>query len=222
MNIDDIWSEIKNDKTKIYGNQTVFDVFLSTTDDLKPEHFLELSPSDVNKLSGGAVADVLARSKDKTKVAEILGKENINKLSDNDISDIMWRVSPLSGEFSPPSDELAKIIIQNKREITSNNIIALMSYCSDKYEIAKMIINYKKELSDSDIRHLMIFKDKREELIALVAKNKIKLDSDGVWLLLAMSGDKKEIAKILGKENIDKLSDRDLARFELKDHYGQS
>jgi len=41
MNKNEIWEQIKNDKTMIYG-QSMLDVFLQTTEDLKIDHFLEL------------------------------------------------------------------------------------------------------------------------------------------------------------------------------------
>jgi hypothetical protein len=42
MNKNEIWEEIKNDKTIIY-NQSMLDVFLQTTIYLELDHYLELN-----------------------------------------------------------------------------------------------------------------------------------------------------------------------------------
>jgi hypothetical protein len=53
MNKNEIFEQIKNDKTMIYG-QSMLDVFLQTTEDLKIDHYLELDDKQ-KKLINNAI-----------------------------------------------------------------------------------------------------------------------------------------------------------------------
>jgi hypothetical protein len=60
MNKNEIWEEIKNDKTMIYG-QSMLNVFLQTTIDLKIDHYLELDNKQKKLINNAELALLLAK-----------------------------------------------------------------------------------------------------------------------------------------------------------------
>ena len=141
MTKDEIWEELKRDETKIYG-QSLFDVFVQTTDNLTLKHFMELDKESRNKISGGSVISMLLVAPNKKDVASILGKENINRLSEKEIEELLnpfwgW------GELEPSKiqeirQELIEIL-QYKEHLTDADIIKLLLYAPNKKEIVKTI-----------------------------------------------------------------------------------
>jgi len=139
---DEIWEELKRDETKIYG-QRLFDVFVQTTDNLTLKHFMQLDKELRNKISGESVISMLLVAPNKKDVASILGKENINRLSEKEIEELLnpfwgW------GELEPSKiqeirQELTEIFLQYKDHLTDADIIKLLLYAPNKKEIVKTI-----------------------------------------------------------------------------------
>jgi hypothetical protein len=60
MNKNEIWEEIKQDKSIIYG-QSMLEVFLQTTEDLKIDHYLELNDKQKKLINDANLAYKLAK-----------------------------------------------------------------------------------------------------------------------------------------------------------------
>jgi hypothetical protein len=76
---------------------------------------------------------------------------------------------------------MAKLIIQNKKYLTDNNVTNFLYYAINKDEVANVVIQYIEDLTGSN-----------------------------VYNLLHYATNKNEIAQLLGSENINKLSDYDV------------
>jgi len=59
MNKNEIWEQIKNDKTTIYG-QSMLDIFLQTTNTLELDHYLELDYKQKKLINDAKLAYELA------------------------------------------------------------------------------------------------------------------------------------------------------------------
>ena len=168
---DNIWRSIKEDSTKIYQNQTMLDVFLYATDSLKLDHFLELNKTDRNKINGNVVYSLLLTnvfdkqgmetiaeelgkenlsklSADdvynllnytgyKPKMAEVIGKDNISKLDDHAVYHLLSTADWQRGGNSDDYSTMPDVIIQYKKNLNSNNIYCLLKYCADPRVIAQ-------------------------------------------------------------------------------------
>jgi len=129
-----------------------------------------------------------------------ISKFDINKLTDNNVPNLL--------HYADDKQEMAKLIIQYKKELTNNNVSNLLHYANDKQEMAKIlgseIIN---KLTDDNVHNLLRdTRDKQEMAKILGSENINKLTNDNVHNLLRHTRDKQEIAKILGSENINKLT----------------
>jgi hypothetical protein len=119
-------------------------------------------------------------------------------------SNVYWLL-----EIAPDKDkqEIAKLIIANKKELSDNNVFNLLNYASDKQEIAKLIIQYKEELSEDNVFNLLHYaSDKQEIAEKLGPKNINKLFQRNMILLLASASKKQEVAEILGSERISNFN----------------
>lgn len=187
------------------------------------------------ELSAENVYHMLNAAKNKDEMAKLLQKDrdNISKLSDNHVFDL------LSITYSSDEDQMAKIIIKYKKELSHSNVTNLLYYAKDKEHIAELlqkeednigkisdlgiiklmkskdkdkivqiIIQYTKELPDKNIeRFLNYATDKYKDKIAEQIINKIpKLSVDNVYNLLYYANDKNHIAELLGSDNISELS----------------
>ena len=113
----------------------------------------------------------------------------------------------ISGSKNP--DETAKFIIQNKKDLTSNNVHWLISNATNKDEIAKLLGSENiNKLSHDNIFLLLSHATNKDEMAKLLGQENInKLTDLDVYTLLNYETDKDEMAKLLGSENINKLSD---------------
>jgi len=183
MTKDEIWEELKKDETKIYG-QSLFDVFVQTTDDLTPKHFMELDKELRNKISGGSVCSILLQSSNKTEMADVLGQDNISKLTGGDVYRLLDRVLK--------KKDMASILGKEKIGKLSDNYV---------YELLKhpgpSVYSYS--ISASQFAH-------REDMVEVISQYKENLTDDNIYNLLLFASNKKEIAKTIGQEKIDNLS----------------
>jgi hypothetical protein len=81
MNRDEIWQQIKNDKSTIYGD-SVLDSFLKITEKLDPNHYKELTKEQQKKISPQAALYILGKFENLSLGAELIGIENFNKIED--------------------------------------------------------------------------------------------------------------------------------------------
>jgi hypothetical protein len=132
------------------------------------------------ELSGGNVSDLLHIALDKEKMAEILGPENINKLTAKNVSDLLEYASR-SAHTSMA--EMVEILGRNNIDkLDDRNVYELFLNVVDKEEMARI----------------------------LGKENIDKLSGNTVLGLLRYASNKKKMAEILGSDNINKLSDENV------------
>jgi len=96
-------------------------------------------------------------------------------------------------------------------KLSDDNVQWLIHYAIDKDEIAKLIINKKPELSDKNVVWLISSVEMRsanntDEIAKLIINKKPELSGDNVYNLIHYAINKDEIAELLGKYNFNKLS----------------
>ena len=96
-------------------------------------------------------------AKNKDEMAKLLGSENISKIPDD-------RILNLTKYKTERTDELIKIFIQYKNELTADNINTFLKNAKNKNEIAKLIIQNKKEFTDYDIYVLLSWVENPDEI----------------------------------------------------------
>jgi hypothetical protein len=128
-----------------------------------------LGKKNINKLSSDRVLDLLHYDSDKNTMAEILGQENINKLSDGEIRRF---------KNYKDKDEIINIIIDYKKELTSDNILWLLQNSSDKENLARKI---KKDID--------------------------KLSGYEIFISIMSTNNHNEMVNLLGKENFEKMTE---------------
>jgi hypothetical protein len=108
-------------------------------------------------------------------------------------------------------DETAKLIIENKKYLTSWHVRELFEYATNKDKIAKLIIQYK-DLNDFDVYLFLKHATDKDKIAQLLGSENInKLSHDNIFALLNYATNKDEMAKLLGLENINKLTDADVS-----------
>ena len=65
---------------------------------------------------------------------------------------------------------MAKIIIQNKKHLTDDNVTNLLHYATNKDEMAKLIIQHKKELTDDNVTNLLRYATNKDEMRSILQK----------------------------------------------------
>ena len=110
--------------------------------------------------------------------------------------------------YAKNKDEIAKLIIQSKKELNDNDVSWLLFDAKNKDEIAKLIIQTQKKLTDENVSWLLFSAKNPNEIAELLGSENIsKLTDDNVSDLLRSPSNKNEIAELLGSENISKLTD---------------
>ena len=128
-------------------------------------------------------------------------KEYINSI--DNISKLLY--------YAEDRDEMAKLIIQSKKELTdSNNIDNLLKYAKNKDEIAKLILQSKKELTDKNVSELLYYAKNKDEIIELILQSKKELTDSNVSDLFRHATNKDEMAKII-LQSKKELTDRNVS-----------
>ena len=102
----------------------------ATNKDAVAELIIEKKP----ELSNGNVFHLLVFTINKEKIAERLGTDNINKLSDKTISSLL-------DNATDRREQMAKIIIKYKSELSGDDVAYLTSNLEDNTEILELILN---------------------------------------------------------------------------------
>ena len=111
-----------------------------------------------------------------------------------------------------PSPHDIEFIKTSPGLINKFNVNSLLNYSSNKDEMAKIILQYKRDkLSDDNVYSLLHYSPNKDEIAKILGPENInKLSDYNVYSLLHYSPNKDEMAKILGPENINKLSDNNV------------
>ena len=91
-----------------------------------PDEIAKLILQHKKELTDSDVFSLLLYAKNKEEIAKLLGSENINKLS-------------LDKYSSQIGDEIAKLILQYKKDLTDSDVYRLLSRLKNKDEIAKLL-----------------------------------------------------------------------------------
>jgi hypothetical protein len=212
---------------KYLNYKDVYNLLNYTTEKGKDE-IAELIIQKKKDLNDYNVFLLLLCAINKYEIAQLLGSENINKLTDVYVIDLL--------KYAKNPDEMAKLIIQYK-DLTYKNVDNLIHFATDKeeiaellgreninklsdervnslldlaenkYEMAKIIIQYK-DLADQNVRNLLRHKIDIDKIAELIIQYKKDLTDQNVRYLLQDAKNKEEIAELLGQENISKLSDK--------------
>ena len=156
-----------------------------------------------NKLSGNNVKYLFGYASDKEKMAEILGTDNVDKLNDNDIRDLI-----INTHDNHYRQEMINFIIKYKTELSGGNVYNLLVGAPDKEKMAEILGQDNIDKLDSrDVCALLFHANDKDEMKEILGQNNIdKLSSDHIYKSLRYASNIDEMARILGKNNIDKLS----------------
>ena len=204
--------------------------------DKKPDYAKQITPSfseilrmqKIDQESWNLFKEKLKDVKNRDGILKIILVKNNLKINDNTIKDLL--------QLAENKDEIAKLIIQYKKELTDNDVSYLLNYTTNKDEIAKLlgsenisklsddnvhalfyhttrhdeiaklIIQYKKELSTSNVYHCLFHATEKDQMINTIVRHKKELSADDVYNLIYYATNKDEIANLLGSENINKLN----------------
>lgn len=214
MNKDEVWEQVKNDKSEIYG-QPIFDVFLQVIDHLSEPHFLELNQEQINKLTGDAIYSLLYYADDVKKLADLIGK-NINKLSEQHIFELLKKDKSeiINASYSAMQKTPS-------RDISYDVGSAASAEFASKYLRKDAILEYKNINNDRDIyallsihsNHINNFND-LNKIIEKIGEERLNyLSPISIYKLLKdlshldETGDSFELFSKKLKSNIEKIPD---------------
>ena len=162
-----------------------------------------LGAENINKLTN--VSDLLHHAKNKDEMAEILGAENISKLTDENVFSLLSSASN--------KEEMAKILgAENISKLTDDNVYYLLHHAENKKEIAKILGSENiSKLTDKNVFSLLRSAKNKDEMANIIFQYKKELTDEHVASLLHHAENKKEMAKILGSENISRLTDKNVS-----------
>ena len=138
-------------------------------DDNKKEKLAELIIKYKSELTNYNVLDLLYYATDIDKVAELLGKDNINKLSDSNVH----TSSRYADNKKEEKDKMAQIIIKYKSELNNYNVLNLLRYATDKDKIAELLqreTDNISKLNSDDIDELFEYgwKEEKEKMAQII------------------------------------------------------
>lgn len=148
MNKDEVWEQIKNDKSEIYG-RPMLDVFLQVADQLSEPHFFELNKEQRNKLSGDVIYSLLYYATNIKKIADLIG-QNINKLSEQHVYELLKKDKSEITNAGYSAMQKA-----SSRGISYDVGSAASTEFASKYLRKDAILEYKNTNNDRDIYALL-------------------------------------------------------------------
>ena len=193
-NVHDLLSHAKDIKkvAETLGEENISkleDKHVSYLFDKLGSKFMSVLMQYKKELSSNDVYTLLSYTRDKEKLAETLGEENISKLSGANVNDLFKH----SIKFSIPPNL--------KKEKASFE------------EILNILLKYKNNLSDVDVSNILYFSTKKyddDEVIYDIIQNLKDKNQDiserNVYGFLYYSKDREKLAETLGAENISKLN----------------
>jgi hypothetical protein len=116
---------------------------------------------------------------------------------------------PLPDINKIPLNQLENLL--KNRNLFNTDIGKFLNDAENKDEIARIIIQYKPELSNDDISTLLYYAENKDEIARILGSDNInKLSDDDIYSLLRLAKNKDEMAGILDSDNINKLSDENV------------
>jgi hypothetical protein len=142
-------------------------------------------------LTSKDIYNLLVYATNPYEMSKLFDSENINEL-------ISSRFIGLISSATNP-DEIAKLIIKKKKDLTSGNVFSLLYYAKNKDEIAKLLgfenINKLYDVSVRDwLQNAAGNPDKAAKVVIQYIKD---LTDDDVYYLLRYAKDKDEIARLI-------------------------
>jgi hypothetical protein len=189
-----------------------------------------------SELSNENVLYFIKSAKNKYKIKEALGQDNIDKLTDHDVYSLLKYNSSDSTEIANilGSKNIDKLTVRYVFELLneapykykmaellgSNNIdklddfeiYHLLEYAKNKHEMARILGSRNmNKLSDNSVDNLVFYQVETYQIIKILIAYKTELSANNVFACLSGKGyndaARKEIIEILGPNNIKKLSD---------------
>jgi hypothetical protein len=126
-----------------------------------------------------------AKTNDKDRILKLIQNPNFT-----DIGMFMY--------YAKKPDEMAEFIIQNKKDLTSDNVYNLIKYATNKDEIAKLLgpENISK-LNDDNVFNLLYNATNPDKMAELIIQNKKDLTFSNIYSLIYNAKNKDEIAKLI-------------------------
>jgi hypothetical protein len=157
-----------------------------------PDKIAKLIINKKKYLTGRNVFHLLRCATNKNEIAKLLGPENINKLNASDLEKLLI--------VATKPDEMAKLIIQYKTDLTDINVGDLLNFSTNKDEIAELIIQKKTDLTGNNVYNLLRNAKNLDKIAELLGQENIsKLSNGDVNALLYYASDKDEMRRILKK-----------------------
>jgi hypothetical protein len=113
---------------------------------------------------------------------------------------------------SKDHDAIGKLIVQTKKQITDDDISKIIDYATDKNQMIKFILHKIKEITNSMVGHMVHNAVNNIHTINFILQNKKDLTGSNISSMVINTPDKAQTAQILGSENLNKLKDNDLER----------
>ena len=152
--------------------------------------------------------------------------QNINKFSNAEVDDLIEKRQNWFGGLEDLDnvtdtlldnykDQIEKVIIKHKKELSDSNVFNLLLNAQDKDQIAELLQQHTdniSKLSDIHVSNLLSFHDltDKDRMVKIIIKHKKELSGDNVFWLLGYTKEIEEIAELLQQhtDNISKLSDK--------------
>lgn len=158
----------------------------------------KLGSEHINKLSDQNVSDLLKGASDKEKMINIVLKYKPN-ISDDDFN--MFII------YATDKDRFAELVISQKSELSDGNISSLLGSVADKEKIAKLIVSKKSEFSDDNVRDLMHASTERDQMAKLIIDKSPKITSENLSSFIFYVSNKYEIAELSINKSPEILTD---------------
>jgi len=198
---------------------------------INKDKIAKLIMQNKKNLNDNNVYYLLIYAENPYEMSKLFGSENINKLISGNFDNLL--------DYATNKDEMAKLIIQNKKYLTSRNVFDLLKHATNKEEIAKLlgseninklsdvsvgdwlrsatnpdeaakvVIQYIKDLTDDDVYNLLKYTTNKDEIAKLIIQYIKDLTFDNVYYLLRYATNKDEIAKLIIQNKKD-LADKDV------------
>lgn len=193
------------DDTPELTNKELYEILKAAQDKVKTLKMImqhqELNSKNIYHILDGNLEN-------KKEMAEVLGKENIEKLTGDAFSYALDH----SSNFDQ-AKEIIDIVLKHKSKLASTEVYSILVYSKNKKEMAERLGERNvRKLGDHsfyifDLLRLAV--DKKEMAKILGQENINKLETRDIRNLLTRTANKKEMAEILG-DNIKKMSPHDV------------
>ena len=207
------------------GTITMLGYAVADVDDTKKMNELKENKGWITSTEKAKIKDVYSLPDDQKSKYNFIDQfiaQNINKFSNAEVDDLIrnrysWlRNLAYSDHVTDKiidiyKDQIEKMIIKHKKELSGNNVKELLSHAQDKNQIAELLQQHTdniSKLSDKDVEKLLSSTKDKNQMVKIIIKHKKELSGNIVYRLLYWAKEIEEIAELLQKDtdNISKLS----------------